>query len=72
MRRISVDMPNNVDDVLTEFADANNVSKGEALRRAIALLALARKQHQNGKCLAIAQEVGEDKHLEALGKVTGV
>ena len=71
MRHVSLKMSDDAHDVLTDFSDANNVSKGEALRRAIGLLALAQEQRREGKCLAIAKE-GKDKELHVLGRITGV
>ena len=71
MRRVSLKMSDDAHNVLTDFADANHVSKGEALSRAIGLLALAQEQRREGKCLAIAKK-GEDKKLQPIGEVKGV
>lgn len=71
MRRVGLDMSDDVDHLLTEFAEVHHVSKSEALRRAIGLLALAQQLRRQGKCLAIAKE-NEDKELQTIGRITGV
>ena len=71
MRRVRLEISDDVDQLLTEFAETHYVSKSEALRRAIGLLALAQQQRRQGQCLAIAKE-NEDKELQAIGRITGV
>ena len=71
MRRLSFDMTAEIEQVLDEFADKQQVTKGEALRRAIGLLSIAQEQKQKGNCLAVARE-GEDDKLEPIGKIVGV
>ena len=71
VRRLSFDMPEEVENVLNEFAYSEHLSKGEALRRAIGLLAIAREQGRKGNCLAVVKE-RENEELIPIGKITGV
>jgi hypothetical protein len=64
-------MSDNVDDELAEFARTNRVSKAEAIRRAVAVLALARQQRAKGRSLGIVQE-DENRKLRAVARVVGV
>ncbi len=45
-RSVRVSMSPEVDSELEAFAEAHGVTKAEAMRRAIGLLVVARKQHQ--------------------------
>ena len=71
MRRMTIAMSDSIDDELAAFARTNGVSKGEAIRRAVAVLALARQQRAKGRSLGIVEE-GEDRQLRAVGRVVGV
>ena len=59
------------DDFLESFARGNDISKAEALSRAIALLALARDQREKGRFLGIVEE-DDKRELHAVGRVSGV
>ena len=71
MRRMTLAMSDSIDDELAVFARTNGVSKGEAIRRGVAVLALARQQRAKGRSLGIVEE-GEDRKLRAVGRVVGV
>ena len=71
MRRMTLAMSDSVDDELAEFARTNRVSKAEAIRRAVAVLALARQQRAKGRSLGIVQE-DENHQLRAVARVVGV
>ena len=58
------------DEVLRDFAKTNNITKAQALSRAIALLALAREQRAKGRFLGVVEE-DEEKRLRAVGLVKG-
>ena len=68
---LRVSLPHEERAVLRRFADDEQTTEGEALRRAIALLALARREKLNGRCLAVAK-CGEDQALEPVARVEGV
>ena len=71
MRHLKVAMPDQESAALRSFAADERITEGEALRRAMALLALARRERLRGRCLAVAETHG-DGRLEAIGEVTGV
>ena len=58
------------DELLESFARGNRITKTEALSRAIALLALAMEQQEEGRFLGIVEEDGAKLH--AVGRVRGV
>lgn len=71
MQHLNVTMPDEVRDALKQFAKDQNIPEGEALSRAIALVALARKEKkENGLRLAFA-EVREGR-LVAVDAIEGV
>lgn len=70
-RQLKVQMPDQESATLKTFAAEEKVSEGEALRRAIALLALARRERQRGRCLGVV-EPGENGQLRAIAEVRGV
>ena len=72
MRHLKVAMPDQESAALKSFAADERITEGEALRRAIALLDLARRERLRGRCLAVAEKTHEDGRLEAIGEVTGV
>ena len=71
MRRMTLAMSDRIDDELAMFARTNGVSKAEAIRRAVAVLALARQQRAKGRSLGIVEE-DDDRKLRAVGRVVGV
>ena len=71
MRRMTLAMSDRIDDELAAFARTNGVSKAEAIRRAVAVLALARQQRAKGRSLGIVEE-DDDRKLRAVGRVVGV
>jgi hypothetical protein len=64
-------MPDRMSDELTQFARGEHISEGEALSRAIALLALARREKEKGNCLAVARP-GEQGKLDPIHRLEGV
>ena len=68
---LRVSLPHEERAVLRRFADDEQTTEGEALRRAIALLALARREKLNGRCLAVATR-GENQALEPIAAVEGI
>ena len=68
MSDMHIRMSKEADKVLMDFARTNNITKVEALSRAIALLALAREQRKQGRFLGIVEE-DDSKHLRAVGLV---
>ncbi|NVD70203.1 ribbon-helix-helix protein, CopG family [Duganella sp. BJB488] len=73
MRSMTVEMSPEIDDTLTMIACARGISKGEAMRRAFALLKVAYEERQkcDGSSLGFVRR-RPDNTLEALGVVTGI
>ena len=71
MRRVKVSMPDSMSAELKQFAASEHITEGEALSRAIALLALARREKAKGNCLAVARRGGQDA-LVPIHQVAGV
>lgn len=71
MQHLNVTMPDEVRDALKQFAEDQDIPEGEALTRAIALVALARKEKkENGLCLAFAEV--QEGMLVAVAPIEGV
>jgi Ribbon-helix-helix protein, copG family len=69
--RLTIDLSNEIYSRLSEIAKKNNITKGEALRRAFALLTIADNEKAKGRSLGIVLE--NDNHdLVAVGKVVGI
>lgn len=71
MRQIYVSLPDEMSQALKNFAEAENITEAEALRRAIALLALALREKQSGAFLAFAKS-DADNQLQPIARVEGV
>lgn len=73
-RNVRVSMSPEVDNELEAFAEAHGVTKAEAMRRAIGLLVVARKQHQQDdrRSLGVVRVNEDTKELEAVGRITDV
>ena len=73
-RSLRLSMSLEVDSELAAFAEAHGVTKAEAMRRAIGLLAVARKQHQRDRrrSLGVVRVNEDTEELEAVGRITDV
>ena len=58
--------------MLTSFATRNRVSKPEAVRRALAVLALVERETIKGRWLGIVQEDSDTQELHAVGLIRGM
>ena len=72
MHRMPVEMPDEFAVVLTSFAARNRVSKPEAVRRALAVLALAEQEKSKGRSLGIVEEDKDTRELRAVGRILGL
>ena len=72
MRCMTLAMSVRIDDVLTNFATKNRVSKAEALRRAVAVLDLAEQEKIKGRSLGIVEEDKNTHDLHAIGRILGL
>lgn len=72
MRRMTLEVSDSFDEVLRKFADRNRVSKAEAVRRALAVLALVEQETIKGRSLGIIEEDNDTHELHAVGLIRGM
>ncbi len=72
MQRMTLELSDSFDVVLTNFAARNRVSKPEAVRRALAVLALAEREKTRGRSLGIVEEDRDTHELHAVGRILGL
>lgn len=72
MQRMTLELSDSFDVVLTNFAARNRVSKPEAVRRALAVLALAEREKTKGRSLGIVEEDRDTHELHAVGRILGL
>lgn len=72
MQRMTLELSDSFDVVLTNFAARNRVSKPEAVRRALAVLALAEREKARGRSLGIVEEDRDTHELHAVGRILGL
>lgn len=72
MQRMTLELSDSFDAVLTNFAARNRVSKPEAVRRALAVLALAEREQTRGRSLGIVEEDRDTRELHAVGRILGL
>lgn len=68
--RITLTIPDEVDEEIAAFARRERIGKPEAMRRALALLKIANQEHEKGRSLGIV--IDENNKLTAIGKLIGV
>jgi len=72
MPRMTLDLSDEIDNLLTDIAKQSGITKAEAMRRAFALLAVAYAEKKKpGFSLGIVRE-RDDHTLEAVGRVVGI
>ena len=67
MSRLTVDLSDEIDERLNDIAKRNGITKGEAMRRAFALLSVADEERNKGNALAIV-----DSAMKPLARLVGV
>ena len=72
MHRMTLEMSDGFYAVLKNFAARNRVSKPEAVRRALAVLALAERETPKGRALGIVEEDSDTHELHAVGRIRGL
>lgn len=70
MPRYTVDLSNKVIEKLDSYAEKQNISRAEALRRALSLLIIADQEGEKGNTLGIVREEGSETKVVA--RITGV
>ena len=69
---MTLELSDSFDEVLTKFAERNRVSKPEAVRRALAVLALVERETTKGRSLGIVEEDDDTQELHAVGLIRGM
>ena len=72
MSRMTLELSDSFDEVLTNFATRNRVSRAEAVRRALAVLVLVEQETIKGRSLGIVEEDRNTRKLHAVGRIRGM
>ena len=75
MSRMSVNLSPEMEKLIEETAEKENISKGDVIRRAFALLKVSETEKKNGRFLAVAKEDDDPNsrsHIEVIGKIIGI
>ena len=72
MPRLTINLPKEINDRLTEIADKERITKAEAMRRAFALLSIAEMEKAKGNSIGIVRENPGSHDLQTIGQVLGV
>ena len=71
MPRMSVDLPADINTLITRIAEEQGIPKTEVVRRAFAALKVADEEKANGGMLGVVRRT-EDGRLEAIARLVGV
>ena len=71
MARMTVDLPEDINNLITSIANEQGVPKTEIVRRAFAILKVAQEERANGGELGMVRRDSEGK-LEAVGRIIGI
>lgn len=71
MARMTVDLPEDINNLITSIASEQGIPKTEVVRRAFAILKVAQEERSNGGMLGMVRRDGEGK-LEAVGRIVGI
>jgi len=69
--RMSVDLPEDINALITRISREQGVPKTEVVRRAFAILKVAEEEKANGGMLGMVRRA-EDGRLEAVARFVGV
>lgn len=72
MSRLTLELSDEIDRCLTDIARRSDLSKGEAIRRAFALLAIADVEENKGNFLAVVRKNKENNLLETVARLVGI
>jgi hypothetical protein len=68
---MTVDLPNDINDLVTKIAARQGIAKTEVVRRAFAILQVAEEERESGGMLGMVRKTGDGK-LEATARIVGV
>lgn len=72
MSRMSVNLSPEMEKLIEETALSEDISKGDVIRRAFALLKVAESEKKRGRFLAVARENECTHNIEVVGKILGL
>lgn len=72
MSRMTVEISGAFEVELGRFAARNGISTAEAVRRALAVIALAEREQRRGRSLGIVEEDKTSRELRAVGRIRGL
>lgn len=72
MSRMSVNISPEMEKFIEETAVNEDISKGDVIRRAFALLKVAEAEKKKGRFLAVARDNEENHNMEVVGKILGL
>jgi hypothetical protein len=68
---MSVDLPADINDLITRIAGEQGIAKTEVVRRAFAILKVAEEQRASGGMLGMVRNA-EGGKLEAVARIIGI
>jgi uncharacterized membrane protein YjjP (DUF1212 family) len=71
MPRMSVELPADINELITNIARNQGIPKTEVVRRAFAILKVAEEEKANGGMLGMVRRT-EDGKLEAVARLVGI
>jgi len=71
MPRMTVELPTDINDLITRIASEQGIAKTEVVRRAFAILKVAEEEKANGGMLGMVRKASDGK-LEAVARIVGI
>jgi len=71
MPRMSVELPEDINDLINRIAGEQGIAKTEVVRRAFAILKVAEEEKNSGGMLGMVRKT-EDGKLEAIARIVGI
>jgi hypothetical protein len=71
MPRMTVELPTDINDLITRIASEQGIAKTEVVRRAFAILKVAEEEKANGGMLGMVRKASDGK-LEAVARIIGI
>ena len=70
MARMTVDLPEDINNLITSIASEQGIPKTEVVRRAFAILKVAQEERSKGGMLGMVRRADDGK-LEAVARIVG-
>ena len=72
MSRMTLEITGVFERELGSLATRNGITTAEAVRRALAVIAVAEREHRSGRSLGIVEEDRDTRTLRAVGRIIGL